>query len=134
MTTDAHDDEHATPTLDIVIPVYNEGRNIVKVLAALQAAVTMPCRILICYDFEEDDTLRFATTGLVSLRLPLSATPDKARTAQCCPDLRQARHPISWSSRLTTITTRGSSTRWLSARARATTSSPPAASCPAAAR
>jgi len=46
-----------TPELDIVIPVYNEGRNIVAVLAALSRAVATPARVLICYDQEEDDTL-----------------------------------------------------------------------------
>ena len=33
-----------TPELDIVIPVYNEGRNIVAVLAALTREVTTPAR------------------------------------------------------------------------------------------
>ena len=46
-----------TPELDIVIPVYNEGRNIVAVLAALKRAVATPARVLICYDHPEDDTL-----------------------------------------------------------------------------
>ena len=46
-----------TPELDIVIPVYNEGRNIVPVLAGLSRAVATPARVLICYDHEEDDTL-----------------------------------------------------------------------------
>src|SRR5215510_6476263 len=46
-----------TPELDIVIPVYNEGRNIVAVLAALKREVTTPARVLICYDHAEDDTL-----------------------------------------------------------------------------
>jgi glycosyltransferase involved in cell wall biosynthesis len=43
--------------LDIIIPVYNEGRNIIGVLRALARAVETPARVLICYDFEEDDTL-----------------------------------------------------------------------------
>jgi glycosyltransferase involved in cell wall biosynthesis len=46
-----------SPELDIVIPVYNEGRNIVATLAALARAVTTPARVLICYDHAEDDTL-----------------------------------------------------------------------------
>ena len=46
-----------TPELDIVIPVYNEGRNIVATLAALAHAVTTPARVLICYDHADDDTL-----------------------------------------------------------------------------
>jgi glycosyltransferase involved in cell wall biosynthesis len=43
--------------LDIVIPVYNEGRNIVATLAALARSVTTPTRVLICYDRPDDDTL-----------------------------------------------------------------------------
>jgi dolichol-phosphate mannosyltransferase len=45
------------PQLDIVIPVYNEGRNILQTLHALAAHVHSPYRVLICYDFDEDDTL-----------------------------------------------------------------------------
>ncbi len=45
------------PQLDLVIPVYNEGKNIVTVLESLRKAVSTPFRVLICYDFEEDDTL-----------------------------------------------------------------------------
>jgi dolichol-phosphate mannosyltransferase len=43
--------------LDIVIPVYNEGANIVPTLSAIARGVTTPNRILICYDHAEDDTL-----------------------------------------------------------------------------
>src|SRR5437899_10216513 len=46
-----------TTQLDIVIPVYNEGHNIVAVLAALKHALATPARVLICYDHAEDDTL-----------------------------------------------------------------------------
>jgi dolichol-phosphate mannosyltransferase len=46
-----------TPELDIVIPVYNEGRNIVAVLGGLAHAVKTPARVLICYDHAKDDTL-----------------------------------------------------------------------------
>jgi dolichol-phosphate mannosyltransferase len=55
-----------TPELDIVIPVYNEGRNIVPTLAALARELRTPARVLICYDREDDDTLpavRAATPG-----------------------------------------------------------------------
>jgi dolichol-phosphate mannosyltransferase len=43
--------------LDIVIPVYNEGGNILGVLTALRHEVKTPLRLLICYDMPEDDTL-----------------------------------------------------------------------------
>jgi dolichol-phosphate mannosyltransferase len=43
--------------LDIVIPVYNEGSNILSTLGALAREVRTTARVLICYDFEEDNTL-----------------------------------------------------------------------------
>ncbi len=43
--------------LDIVIPVYNEGANILRTLGALMQNVTTPFRVLICYDMPDDDTL-----------------------------------------------------------------------------
>ena len=47
-----------SPTrLDIVIPVYNEGKNILATLGALRRQVRTPSRILICYDRPDDDTL-----------------------------------------------------------------------------
>jgi len=49
--------------LDVVIPVYNEGANILRTLETLDASLTTPARILICYDFEEDDTLTAIRAG-----------------------------------------------------------------------
>lgn len=46
-----------TPQIDLVIPVYNEGANILPTLRALAREVKTPTRVLICYDFEADDTL-----------------------------------------------------------------------------
>jgi dolichol-phosphate mannosyltransferase len=45
------------PDLDIVIPVFNEEREIVATLAALERSVRTPFRILICYDSDDDRTL-----------------------------------------------------------------------------
>ena len=47
----------ATPRLDIVIPVYNEGSNIMQTLRSLIREVRTPLRVLICYDRDDDDTL-----------------------------------------------------------------------------
>jgi dolichol-phosphate mannosyltransferase len=41
---------------DIVIPVFSEGPNIRDVLESLKS-IDLPIRVLICYDFEEDNTL-----------------------------------------------------------------------------
>jgi len=48
--------------LDIVIPVYNEGENILAVLDSLRRAVRTPFSVLICYDFDEDNTLKALET------------------------------------------------------------------------
>ena len=48
---------NAMPRLDIIIPVYNEGANIVPTLRTLARDVKTSNRILICYDREDDDTL-----------------------------------------------------------------------------
>jgi dolichol-phosphate mannosyltransferase len=45
------------PHLDIVIPVYNEGQNILATLSALTREVKTPARVLIVYDLPEDNTL-----------------------------------------------------------------------------
>ena len=51
--------------LDIIIPVYNEGGNILPVMGALKASVRTPFRVLVCYDREEDDTLQALRTAPV---------------------------------------------------------------------
>ena len=48
--------------IDIVIPVYNEGENILRVLNAFDEQVKNPIRVLICYDFDEDSTLPSVTS------------------------------------------------------------------------
>ena len=45
--------------LDIIIPVYNEDENIVKLLKLIESKVSCDFRILICYDSESDKTLKF---------------------------------------------------------------------------
>lgn len=43
--------------LDVVIPVYNEGPNIVSTLDSLKAGLPVRANFLICYDSETDSTL-----------------------------------------------------------------------------
>jgi len=43
--------------LSIVIPVYNEGQNILSTLSELNRWVCVPHEVLIVYDFDEDDTI-----------------------------------------------------------------------------
>ncbi|MBI5454761.1 MAG: glycosyltransferase [Deltaproteobacteria bacterium] len=44
-------------TLDIVIPVYNEGENIGRTFEAIRAHIKTDHRITVVYDFEADNTL-----------------------------------------------------------------------------
>ena len=45
--------------LDIIIPVYNEGENIVTIIKKIANEVSYNFRILVCYDDEKDTTLNF---------------------------------------------------------------------------
>jgi glycosyltransferase involved in cell wall biosynthesis len=45
------------PVVDLVIPVYNEGANIARALDEIDRKVPLPKRILVVYDFDEDDTV-----------------------------------------------------------------------------
>lgn len=44
-------------SLKIIVPVYNEGENILRTIGQIQANVATPYSVLIVYDFEEDNTL-----------------------------------------------------------------------------
>ena len=45
--------------LDIIIPVYNEGQNIISLIKKIENEVICDFQILICYDNESDTTLNF---------------------------------------------------------------------------
>jgi glycosyltransferase involved in cell wall biosynthesis len=47
----------APADVDFVMPVYNEGPNIARALEELHHHVRLPMRVLVVYDFDEDDTL-----------------------------------------------------------------------------
>ena len=68
--------------LDIVIPVYNEGANILPTLASLKRAVKTPLRMLICYDSEDDDTLPAIDNNRAALSgMPIEFVRNRARGA-----------------------------------------------------
>ena len=45
------------PVVDLIIPVYNEGANIGHALEEIDRKVPLPKRVVVVYDFDEDDTL-----------------------------------------------------------------------------
>ena len=44
--------------LDILIPVFNEDETIVKTIKNIKSVVKYNYNILICYDYDEDPTLK----------------------------------------------------------------------------
>lgn len=63
--------------LSIVIPVYNEGGNIERELRGLKERASAPFKVLIVYDFEEDDTLPVAKRVREELDLDVSFLRNK---------------------------------------------------------
>ena len=51
--------------LDIIIPVYNEDENIVRLLKSLEDEIVYNFRVLICYDSESDKTLKYVKNSNV---------------------------------------------------------------------
>ncbi|SNT66193.1 Glycosyltransferase involved in cell wall bisynthesis [Asanoa hainanensis] len=49
-----------TPRVSVVIPVYNEGENIVRCLERILREVLLPAEILVVHDMPEDTTVPFA--------------------------------------------------------------------------
>jgi glycosyltransferase involved in cell wall biosynthesis len=48
------------PLLNIVVPVYNEGDNFERLYKEVQKKITVPKRLIVVYDFDEDNTLPVA--------------------------------------------------------------------------
>ena len=51
--------------LDIIIPVYNEDENIVRLLKSLEDEIVCNFRVLLCYDSESDKTLKYVKKSSV---------------------------------------------------------------------
>ena len=64
--------------VDILIPVYNEGANILLILESLRSALQYRARVLICYDHDGDDTLN-ALAGYNPAPLQLSMVRNRGR-------------------------------------------------------
>jgi dolichol-phosphate mannosyltransferase len=63
----------AEPELSIVLPVYNEGENIARVLRGLADHVRTPHEVLVVYDFEGDTTVApVRALALPTVRLHLN--------------------------------------------------------------
>jgi glycosyltransferase involved in cell wall biosynthesis len=56
--------ESGLPVLSVVIPVYNEGENIVQTLRILEETMPVPHETIIVYDMDDDSTLPVARAYL----------------------------------------------------------------------
>ncbi|UBF28446.1 glycosyltransferase family 2 protein [Kovacikia minuta CCNUW1] len=65
--------------LDILIPVYNEGENIIKVLESIRCSVKTPFQILICYDRETDNTLDALRTYVNAPLMKISLVKNRSQ-------------------------------------------------------
>ena len=45
--------------LEIVIPIYNEGKNIIKLFDNFKLNIKTEFRVLLCYDLDDDDIFNF---------------------------------------------------------------------------
>ena len=64
--------------LDIIIPVYNEDKNIISLLQKLEKEIVCNFRILICYDSETDKTLEcLKNINVISKEILLVKNPKK---------------------------------------------------------
>ena len=65
-----------TNKLDIVIPVFNEGENIVRLLRTLEKEIVCNFRVLICYDNDSDNTLKeIKKTKIINKEILLIKNP-----------------------------------------------------------
>ena len=82
--------------LDIIIPVYNEGRNIIPVLNGFRSHVRTPFRIFICYDFDEDDTLNaLAEFAAEDMDIVLVKNPGRGPHRAVCAGLALSTAPAA---------------------------------------
>ena len=79
--------------LDIVIPVYNEAANIISVLDSFHRQVKASYRVLIVYDFDEDDTLP-AVAGYPHGEIVLVKNPGRGPNRAMIAGLEHSAAPI----------------------------------------
>ena len=70
----------ARPRLSVVVPVYNDARNLAECLAALRAAEIPGCELIVVDDASPDDSADVARqAGAVVITLPQNSGPAAAR-------------------------------------------------------
>lgn len=84
------------PRVSIVIPAYNEGREIVDCVDRILEAVKLPCEVLVIYDTPDDTTAPYATeySARDERVVPLLNTDDRGPAAALRYGIRHARADV----------------------------------------
>ena len=45
--------------LEIIVPIYNEGEKLIKLLNLFETNIKTKFRVLLCYDSDQDDIFQF---------------------------------------------------------------------------
>ena len=81
--------------LDIIIPVYNEDENIVRLLKLLDNEVACNFRVLICYDSESDKTLKyFKSSNIIKNEILLGKNPRRGPNSAIIEGIKSSKSKI----------------------------------------
>ena len=69
--------------LDILIPVFNEDKTIIKTIKNILSVVKCNYKILVCYDYDEDPSLNDNASGFTNFAAP-GANRYKIATTNIC--------------------------------------------------
>ena len=82
--------------LDVIIPVYNEDENIILLLKKLEKEIICNFRVLICYDNENDSTLKYLKdTKLISKEILLIKNPKQGPNSAIIEGIRLSNAEIT---------------------------------------
>ena len=82
--------------LDVIIPVYNEDENIILLLKKLEKEIICNFRVLICYDNENDSTLKYLKdTKLISKEILLLKNPKQGPNSAIIEGIRLSNAEIT---------------------------------------
>ena len=82
--------------LDVIIPVYNEDENIILLLKQLEKEIICNFRVLICYDNENDSTLKYLKdTKLISKEILLIKNPKQGPNSAIIEGIRLSNAEIT---------------------------------------
>jgi glycosyltransferase involved in cell wall biosynthesis len=81
--------------LDIIIPVYNEGENIIPLLKTFEEEIECNFRILICFDNDNDSTLKHIKTNhIITKEILLIKNPSQGPNSAIIEGIKSSKAEI----------------------------------------